>query len=187
MQNSKFKKIIQNLKVKKQKGFTLLELLITLAIFAILMVTTTSLLFMNLTAARKIKARSYVREEGAFMLNVLKKDIRNASFVSLNNNTLTIKYTESGNPSESCYVWSQGVSDSRIYRKDCSDPNKISYATPSDIEFTGWILGALNSSTSNYVIKVSFSAWTVGMPEDAAGNKDYVKKETIISTRNFQF
>ena len=82
----KIKKIIQHFREvlvngsktdgSTEDGFSLLELLITLAIFAILMVTTTTILIINLTVARRIKARSYAREETAFMLNVLKKDPR---------------------------------------------------------------------------------------------------------------
>jgi len=176
---------------EEEEGFSLLEMLITLAIFGILMVTTTSLLVINLTVSRKVKARTYAREETAFMLNVLKKDIRNAEpglTVSEGGNELRVTVVDPAYEDTSHnYVWS--IDGNRIERKE--DP-KVSYNTPSDIEFSDLVFDSLYCDENNCVIKITVQAWTIGMPGDKgegcdSENKQCIKKEVAVSTRNFEF
>ncbi len=66
---------------KKIKAYSLLEILITLAIVTIIMVMLTNVLFLTLDIARKSFARSFVREEQNNLVTKIEKDIRNARFV----------------------------------------------------------------------------------------------------------
>jgi len=172
---------------KNKKGFSLLELLITLAIFAILMVTTTALLVINLKAARKIKARSYAREETAFMFNVLKKDIRNANSVVYDsgNQTLMVTLQDQYDPSiNRIYTWE--FDEDSIVRKEGSNTN---YRMPEDIIInnTPLVKKVVSQSGSNIVLLLHVEAWTTGMADDNNGEHIYVTKEVIVSTRNYDF
>lgn len=177
-----------------ESGFSLLELLITLAIFAILMVTTTTILVINLTIARRIKARSYAREETAFMLNVLKKDIRNADHVEEmsdgTTDSLRIGIVE-GDGSTHCYRWFHRVDDEQVERKeiDCSTSadGDTSYLTPADVVLREFDFDIIPNE-NNWLVKLNVKAWTVGMPgdiEDATDPPQWLYKEVAVSTRNF--
>ncbi|MBD3280759.1 prepilin-type N-terminal cleavage/methylation domain-containing protein [Candidatus Dojkabacteria bacterium] len=62
-------------------AYSLLEVLVTLAIVTILMVMLTNTLLLSLDISRKSLARSNLREEQNDILNKISKDIRNAKFV----------------------------------------------------------------------------------------------------------
>jgi prepilin-type N-terminal cleavage/methylation domain-containing protein len=186
------RKVLFKLKSKifNNEGFSLLELLITLAIFGILMVTTTRIITINLIVARKVKARTYAREETAFMLNVLKKDIRNAETgVTVTSNSIILKVTDE-NRIPKYYRWL--VSGTRIQREDYPS-GVINYQTPSDIEFRELVFQSQTtcSTEENCLIKITVNAWTLGMPGDpgvaCSDDKQCVKKEVVVSTRNFNF
>ncbi|MFC1780101.1 PilW family protein [Patescibacteria group bacterium] len=180
---------------QEEEGFSLLELLITLAIFGILLVTTTSIILINLTAARRIKSRSYTREESAFMLNILKKDIRNANsilcpdgiggYTSCGTTTvheMLVNITEDTGPYN--YIWKQ--SGSEIVREDLNA--KISFKTPSDVTFDnsqGGLPFTLDTDcdAENCVIRIRFRAWTEGMSDNP---RQWIEKEVAVSTRNFE-
>ncbi len=170
------------------KGFSLLELLITLAIFGILMMTTTSILVINLTVARKVKARTYAREETAFMFNILKKDIRNAEAgLSISNDNIEVTVVDENSQSHT-YTWS--MDGNRVQRVENST-QITSYKTPSDIEFQNLIFEG-SCDENNCIVKISANAWTAGMPGDEgvrceSEDKQCITKEVAVSTRNFGF
>lgn len=179
------------------KGFTLIELLITLAIFGILLVTTTSIIVVNLKVARKIKARSYAREESAFMLNLLKKDIRNAEEVlcldssespiscndSYDQTKLLVVLNE--NSVTQNYVWY--MDGNNIARKE-EGGSVNNYFTPEDLEFRD-LAFVITEGDQNAFVSIGFNVWTRGMygdPEDESSWL-FMRKEVIVSTRNYIF
>jgi len=73
----KIKKVNKNL-----RAYSLLEMLISLAIVAIVMMMMTNTLVITIEISRKSFARSIVREEQNNLLTKIEKDIRNARYVS---------------------------------------------------------------------------------------------------------
>lgn len=183
----KIKRFVLNL----SRGFSLLELLITLAIFGILMVIITSILLINLTVARRVKARTYAREESAFMLNILKKDIRNAESVAGIGTNLKVAIIEEDLHAH-CYRWFLDVDGERyqIERREinCTDNSDMyayaSYRTPSDVEFSDFSFKVIEND-GNSVVTIKIVAWTTGMPGEP--DRQLLTKEVAVSTRNFDF
>lgn len=213
MMKNLIKMLKSRLKVKlvSLDGFSLVELLITLGIFGILMAIVTSIIIINLKAAQRIKARSYAREESSFMLNVLKKDVRNAEIICSNTSPsgwfVVTVLDESGTPHT--YRWIQN--GTQILREEGSVASPcnftvfaspITYRTPSDVEFDssdtngnsipdGFEL-EVTCDPNNCFVKITTKAWTIGMPGDSGvtcGNPDKqcITKEVAVSTRNFIF
>jgi prepilin-type N-terminal cleavage/methylation domain-containing protein len=83
--------------VLKRNGFTLLEILVVLAIFSILGVVTTSILFTTLRSATKADTLREVKQNGDYAIRVMERLIRNANEVTICTpaaNTLTIVNTD---------------------------------------------------------------------------------------------
>lgn len=210
--NRRWREVIKKLRSEKlltrnsTDGFSLVELLVTLAIFGILMATVTSIIVVNLRVARRIKARTYVREETAFMLNVLKKDLRNADNVicvdkfwrDVTHSTppcnlydpakLRVIVADPNTPGlDHIYDWTQ--TGNRISRLEGTNPT---YMTPSDVEFNMSVPLRFDIfySQDNSVVKITLQAWTLGMPGDPSVPADppqWLRKEVAVSTRNFEF
>lgn len=68
-------------KLKKVSGFSLLEMVVSLGIIAVMMVMLTNILIISLQISSKTAARGNVREEISDQLSNIKRDIRNAEIV----------------------------------------------------------------------------------------------------------
>ncbi len=68
--------------LKKIKGFSLLEVLVVLSIFAILAVVATQFIFLTLRASRKSDVSSRVRENVDFALATMERQLHNATEIS---------------------------------------------------------------------------------------------------------
>jgi prepilin-type N-terminal cleavage/methylation domain-containing protein len=185
LKNFKFGKMWKWL--RNCKGFSLVELLISLAIFGILMGTVANLLVINIKVANRVKARTHVREETSFMLKILKKDIRNADVLSEKDvggvKNLIVGLVESDGTTH-CYRWFQQYT--RIERKEINciteEDVSTSYLTPADIELSANEPLALDvvCEENNCTVKINLKARTHGMPEG-----QWITKEVAASTRNF--
>lgn len=187
------KKILKNF--FNQKGFSLVEILVTLGIFGIIMAIVTNIILINLKVARRVMARSYAREETSFMLDILKKDIRNADNVcdTGSGGSLIVTLVDD------TYQWSQN--GQRIKRQEVTiDANcvvlgtgEITYMTPGDIEVDPGdpLYFDVSCDENNCVVKIRVKAWTVGMPGSeevycGESGKQCIVKEVAVSTRNFE-
>jgi len=70
--------------MKHQKGFTLLEILITLSLLGILMVVSSQMFLSILKGSTKSRVLTRVKQEGDFALGVMEQMIRNARIIQEN-------------------------------------------------------------------------------------------------------
>ncbi|MEI7578762.1 MAG: prepilin-type N-terminal cleavage/methylation domain-containing protein [bacterium] len=71
------------MKHKKITAFSLVETLVTLAIFSILVAMLSDVLVLNIRVSRKITARTIIREELSQMVGLIQRDMRNANYIDL--------------------------------------------------------------------------------------------------------
>jgi prepilin-type N-terminal cleavage/methylation domain-containing protein len=69
------------IKIKNEKGLSLLEILIVITIFSVLGVLITQSVILTLTGSRKSEATVRVRENLNYSLNIIERQLRNASSV----------------------------------------------------------------------------------------------------------
>jgi prepilin-type N-terminal cleavage/methylation domain-containing protein len=72
---------------KSKKGYTLLEMIISMAIFGVLLVVFTQIIFSALRISNEISVRSQFRETITEVIDLIKRDIRNADAVGECNGT----------------------------------------------------------------------------------------------------
>jgi prepilin-type N-terminal cleavage/methylation domain-containing protein len=176
--------------VNRSKGFSLLELLITLGIFAILMATVTNIIVINIRVAKQIEARTKVREETGYVLKNLKKDIRNASSI----NHVVVDDTEV--QLKVVILDTTGTSIERVWSfKETTDPDDTNetivlvkrlvggntdFMSPSEIKYESFSIDVQSKSGGNTFVVVDLHARTMGMPEGQT-----IHKRVGISTRVF--
>lgn len=66
----------------KLKAFSILETIVTLAIFGILMAMLSQVILINISVSRKTFARARIREELAEVVSLIQRDVRNATLVT---------------------------------------------------------------------------------------------------------
>ncbi|QQS39544.1 prepilin-type N-terminal cleavage/methylation domain-containing protein [Candidatus Woesebacteria bacterium] len=90
----------QTITPTKIKGFSLVELLIVVTIFAILSVVGTQIVTVSLRSTTKSEEMSTVREDVDFVLNVINRQLRNAKSIDCTaSNPIQLSYTNAdGNP-----------------------------------------------------------------------------------------
>lgn len=176
----------------KERAFSLAELLITLSIFAILIITTTSLLLLNLKVAARVKARTRVREETSYLLKNLKKDIRNAESIDINYSgsliTRVIPFS-GGTLEERCWNWEGGSKTVRRFI-DSGCSGSSDFVTPGDISIESLSFSQVRVG-ENSVILIRLEAWKEGMSGDeddscSDADKQCLLKEVVVSTRIFE-
>lgn len=67
--------------IKNKRGYSLLEIVVSLAIIAVMMVMLTNIMVISLTVSAKTSARANTREEISNILANMKRDIRNAELI----------------------------------------------------------------------------------------------------------
>lgn len=179
------RKIIQ----KKHKAFSLLETLITLAIFGILMAMLTQVILINLQVSRKTFARSRVREEISELITLIQRDVRNADLIKDCGQS-----TVSGIVVNSCaishveeFVWTDKCPNetstlNRVCKLDLSG-NPI-FITSDFLNFSKFSFETGTSSTktgAQQIILVTLVANTVN-PSFEVNNQ---VRQVAVSSRNY--
>lgn len=139
---------------KKYKAFSILEMLVTMAIFAILIVMLLNSLLLNIKLSTKINIRSTVRSNIDELVTQIERDIRNADSIdpkTCRGNSCIINI-EGVN-----YVWEKIDGDSYITRKIKNAPfqNEV-----------------FNSSPNIYIKKISFNV--LSSDQDIEGGYRFV-------------
>lgn len=100
-------------KVKSLQGMSLLEIIVVVAIFAILGIITTRAVILTLSGSKKSETQVKVRENLDFAMGVIERQIRNADAVSQcpNSNSSILNYTDQNGITTSFSCINLGGSD----------------------------------------------------------------------------
>lgn len=200
---------------KNSKGFTLLELVASLAIFTIIIVMISNVVIINLRIAMINQARTRTREETGYVLKQMKRDVRNAFRVRIIDASPDILVAESDIETGSAvFCWttdegSTGTTQISKYQAITASFDSLTACgaegadfdlitrMPSDIEVIEWELGEPDSNLSGNVdvadedsvrqIIIIIGA-QVDLPikdDQSFSGSIFIKKQTIIATRNF--
>lgn len=109
------------------KGYSLLELLVTLVVFAILITMIVQVLLLSIESGRKISARSKVRGDLSEVAVMMRRDIRNAGKIDEVNCGESISYTTSSGQSivrdsSACFFNIAGTDYAWVHGKDSTQP-----------------------------------------------------------------
>lgn len=174
------KRVLNTIKnFKNQKAFSLLEVLLTLAIFGILIVLISYIIVINFRIANMVNARTKVREETSYLLKNLKKDIRNAEDITEDNSgNLVVEVVPPGqNASVETRTWSFNSVDKKVLREADGTQD---FLTPGDIDITSFTFD-LQEKENNTIVILNIKARTIGMPEG-----QNITKNIAVSTRVFE-
>ncbi len=180
-------------RTKTKKAYSLLELVISLAIIAIASIVMINFLITSVKVSISSLARSTVREEVSNDVTLMSRDIRNADkIVSLScpqdgSNVCEIELVVSGNQ----YKWSL-CQDGSVFRvcKDLWDQTTSTYINQYtstknvNIDFMDISYGyssSTNSSELNIVLTISASHAITGL------DINNVIRQASASTRNYEF
>lgn len=114
---------IINMKIKKKnlKAYSLLELLVTLVVFAVLMTMITQVLLLSVESGRKISVRSKVRGDLSELATMMRRDFRNAGKIDEGNCGGSISYINPVNGQEvtkstdACFFSISGANYAWVY------------------------------------------------------------------------
>ncbi len=117
---------IDDMKIKRKnlKAYSLLELLVTLVVFAVLMTMITQVLLLSIESGRKISVRSKVRGDLSELVTMMRRDFRNAGKIDEDHCGESIFYTnpingqeiiKSTNPTDACFFSVLGTNYAWIY------------------------------------------------------------------------
>ncbi|EKE05831.1 MAG: hypothetical protein ACD_19C00176G0053 [uncultured bacterium] len=164
-----------------KKGFSLIEMMITISIFAVIGVLVTSSMALTLRSSKKSDSLVRVRESLNYSLSSLERQIRNSEKIT---STCAITGTTSTSIS---YISIEGITT----QFECKTPGALGYIasgsaslrlTPSDISITSCSFTCTQAVNSPAIIKVNVTA------EDntsTSTEKGSVSTTMEIITRNY--
>lgn len=110
--------------MKKRKAFTLMETIVTMVIYAVILFMITNIILLNARLSLQLKMRSRIRNELSQITFLIKRDIRNASFISseepssnCNGSSCSISY------SDTSLNWSYDSNDKQIIKTKIESGN----------------------------------------------------------------
>lgn len=174
--------------LKYKKGYSIVEILVSLAILSIVITMLFNVLIVGLQGSLKIIARSFVREELSAVTALVAKDIRNSDRVIFCGESLVQNSCEFFK-NNIRYRWSICTDDGlRICKYDLSNPgNPVKVFENSRnvnvtlLEFAQGI-GAGNSQESRNVLIT-----LVASHNNSYVNVTNVFRQTSVSTRNYSY
>ncbi|HLD03593.1 MAG TPA: prepilin-type N-terminal cleavage/methylation domain-containing protein [Candidatus Dojkabacteria bacterium] len=188
--------------IKKIKGYSLVEVLVTLTIFAILTVMLMNTIFLNIRISRTISNRTRMRSDLNELTSLIERDIRNASNIEECQsdylvNLIPVPYCKMSIPnsalgnsifdwSYNCFGTNQGGSeyfDHSVCKRD---------ATGKTVYFSSKILQIDSVSFEKIVDnlvetnKVTIIVTIVASARNTSWNINNQVRQIIISTRNYR-
>lgn len=160
-------------------GYTLLELLMVVALLGLVMVAITQLLSSTLSGANKANSIQSVKESGQFAIATIERTLRNANNVTTCDNSLTFIVNDPANPPPVTYTFDiNGGHLGRI--KDGSRTD----LTSDPITATVFSCTAATSSPGQPdIYKVSFDLEIASSQTDRQISAETF--ETTVSLRNY--
>ncbi|HCR35776.1 hypothetical protein A2130_00635 [Candidatus Woesebacteria bacterium GWC2_33_12] len=155
-----------------RRGFSLIEILVVISIFAVIGILTTRSIFLTIRGAKKSDSLVRVRENVNYAMGVMERQIRNAQSIDCVSSTASIIY----------YTALEGV-DSTISCVDDYIASGSGRLTSSDIVVTNCSLSCIQTDINSPIsVRISIAA------EDTVSTsveKGSVTSETEIIARNY--
>lgn len=179
------KKLTYHQITKNLPGFTLLEILVVMAILGILIGVASSVFISVLRSQNKTQVINEVRQNADLVINLIERDVRDASNLSPpSGNTLTIT-RDSGDIIWTCVP--EGANNNGHFTRDIgSGPETV---TNDDtlrgvsVDCTGGVFDVTGSTS--FIVRVRFS---MNQGVDAPTRNDFninLPFETTVGTRSF--
>ena len=189
----------------KRKAFSLIETLVTLAVFGILLAMLFQILMLNIKISRKISARTRVREEISELVSLMQRDLRNADYIFECSNGVK-DFDEDGDKENGCRIQSQGenivwvdsshdrCNGNKICRLDYStNPNEVMYESSGILTLEPYDSTNPNSGVSfqSNIDPVDNAKAEILITFNASATNDNWDVNTqvrqiAVSTRNYQ-
>lgn len=169
----------------KLKAYSILEILITLAIFGVLSVVLMQSLLNNLLLSARINARSQIRSELDQTMSLMERDFRNADSINTGACTNDPPITINGITCASHCQISSGNKDI-IWCFISTDPNEMPLKN-GDItkyEYSAGVYTAIHKSSKIMNIDQFSFVVNVNNPEDASGYTPYANVLITLNASN---
>ena len=169
------------------KGFTLIEVLVVVAVTGILMVLASVILINTIRNSKKAEITSEARQIGALVIDRLQKDAREADSLTVNasGNTLTINKTSGPNIIWQCVDGATADDNDYITRQSGATAVTITNRDPIDgVSWSGCGFSPTGVSSNLATFTVTFTEG-VGVQTGPQEYQVSVPFVTSISVRSF--
>lgn len=165
------------MRYKKSKGFTLIELVVAIAIFIVIISIILSLFVTGLKGHRKVMAIQNVQENGLFLLEFIAKEIRMSEIrdVTPNGNSASL-YIKRADGENITYSFSGGTVDR-------TSPSTSGPLNSGEVSVSGsfYIMG-IGDDNQQPRVTIVMKVETVGKAEE----KSEISIQTTLSPRNLE-
>lgn len=172
---------------KNKKGYSLVEILVSLGILSIVITMLFNVLIVGLQSSLKITARSFVREEMANISGFISRDIRNSDKI-LNCGETAIEYSCVFFKNNIRYKWERCDNNNYVCKYDLTDINNplVVYKSSQSVlinslEFTQGFGSGETQKAKNILFTI------VASHTNSYVNINNVFRQTSISTRNYSY
>ena len=181
---------ILKLKIKNLKfrgGFTLIETIVTILLFAILGTIATTILFSVLRGATKSEILKEVKQNGDYVLSILTLKIRNARDIisacdSNPSDNVTVQNPDSTGTDFSCSAISSTISQQQVVAPDQPIPSPASL-TNSSVAVSACSFTCYSSSTAPKRVSIHFTLTQAGSGTSAVDTASQTF-QTQVTLRN---
>lgn len=177
--------------IKNNKGFSLLELVVSLAIFGILIAILSNLIIINMRVLLRNRTRTKVREETGIAMRIFKRDIRNAESVDPNQCFSTVCQITVVEQDTICDITWQLIGTTLTRSADPVGGGEClisNFQTPVNLEVSNLVFDTyvfdVDEDQKMASVKVTLRATMDGLSKNP-NTPIYISKTTIASTRNF--